>query len=100
MLVHTVLFWLREDLSADTVAEFRAGLETLKGIQCAEVIYVGSPAATKPRPGVIIDDYDFCLTVVLKDVKAHDAYQVDPLHKAFIKTYSPFFKQVRIYDAD
>ena len=100
MLVHTVLFWLRKDLRDDELTEFQAGLETLKEIKSAEAVYVGSPAETKPRPGILINTYDFCLTVILKDIKAHDAYQADPLHKTFIKTYSPYWKRVRVYDAD
>lgn len=100
MLVHTVLFWLQDNLPESKSNEFRAGLETLKGIESAVAIHVGTPSATNPRPGIIIDDYDFCLTVILKDIAAHDAYQIDPLHKAFIGKYASFFKQVRIYDAD
>lgn len=100
MLVHTVLFWLREDLRDDQITDFHAGLETLKQIQSAEAVYIGSPADTPPRPGVLLRDYDFCLTVILKDIKAHDTYQVDSIHKRFIETYSAHWKQVRVYDAD
>lgn len=100
MLVHTVLFWLKEDLNDAQRTEFRDALETLKQIKSADAVYIGNPAATKPRPGVIEDTYDFCLTIVFKDLAAHDTYQVDPAHKKFIQTYSSLWKQVRIYDAD
>ena len=100
MLVHTVLFWLRKDLQDDSLAQFQAGLETLKDIKIADAIYIGSPADTEPRPGVIIDTYDFCLTVIFKNIEAHDAYQTDPIHKKFIETYSSYWDQVRVYDAD
>ena len=100
MLVHTVLFWLEEGLSSDQIAEFRAGLETLEQIESAESVYVGTPANTPPRPDVLINTYDFCLTVVLEDTNAHDVYQADPKHKAFLKNFSSYIERVRVYDAD
>lgn len=98
MLVHTVLFWLRKDLDAATITEFRSALETLKGIQSAEAVYIGSPAETPERP-VIDNSYDYCLTVILKDMAAHDAYQEDPLHVDFLKNKN-LWEKVKIYDAD
>jgi hypothetical protein len=100
MLVHTVLFWLHKNLQGDQLTEFRVGLETLKHIKSAEAVYIGSPADTEPRPRIILSTYDYCLTVVFKDIKAHDAYQIDPTHKEFIKTYASYWKRVRVYDAD
>ena len=98
MLVHTVLFWLRKDLNTGQMDEFRRALETIKGIQHAEAVYIGSPAATPERP-VIDNSYDFCLTVILKDMAAHDAYQEDPLHLAFLNN-KDLWDKVKIYDAD
>lgn len=98
MLVHTVLFWLRKDLDGDKVTEFRLALETIKGIEHAEAVYIGVPAATPERP-VIDTSYDFCLTVILKDMAAHDAYQADPIHVEFLKN-KDLWKKVKIYDAD
>ena len=100
MLVHTVLFWLHKSLQGDQLTEFRVGLETLKYIKSAEVVYIGSPANMEPRPRIRLSTYDFCLTVILKDIKAHDLYQADPIHKKFIKTYASYWKRVRVYDAD
>ena len=65
----------------------------------AEAVYIGSPAATAERPA-IDTSYDFCLTVLVKDVAAHDAYQVDPRHTNFINQYKDYWKKVKIYDAD
>ena len=98
MLVHTVFFWLRKDLDSDQIAHFRSALETIKGIQHAEAIYIGTPAATGDRP-VIDSSYDFCLTTLFKDIAAHDAYQVDPLHTEFLKN-KDLWEKVKIYDAD
>jgi len=99
MLVHTVLFWLRKDLDGDQVTEFRLGLESLTLIESAEAVYIGTPADTPERP-VIDTSYDFCLTVLLKDLEAHDRYQEHPRHQDFIGRFKDFWKKVQIYDAD
>ena len=39
------------------------------------------------------------LTVLLKDVAAHDAYQVDPIHLAFVASCKALWTRVQIYDA-
>jgi hypothetical protein len=54
MLVHTVYFWLKPELTPAQRAEFRQGIESLSGIPAVEAIYVGTPAATEKRP--VIDD--------------------------------------------
>jgi hypothetical protein len=99
MLIHTVIFWLRENLEENERAAFLKGLESLKGIASAEAVYVGGPAATQKRP-VIDDSYDYCLTVVLADLAAHDAYQDDPLHQDFLAQFAGTWDRVLIYDAD
>jgi hypothetical protein len=98
MLVHTVFFWLKPDLSQEKQQAFREGLESLRGIETVEVLYVGTPAPTPPRP-VIDHSYSFGLTVVLKDMAAHDTYQVHHLHKAFLEKFAASWDRVLVYDA-
>jgi hypothetical protein len=99
MLVHNVFFFLRKDLSEDQVTEFRAGLESLKQIQIAESVYIGTPAEVAERP-VLDKSYDFCLTVIFKDIACHDAYQADPVHQNFIGSFKELWEKVKVYDAD
>ncbi len=99
MLIHTVYFWLKPDLTPAQRDDFRRGVESLGGIKTVEKIYVGKPAKTEKRP-IIDDSYSVALTVVCKDVAAHDAYQVDPIHLAFVNGFKPFWTRVQIYDAD
>lgn len=99
MLVHTVFFWLKPELTPAQRAEFRAGVESLAAIRAAEKIYVGAPARTTKRP-IIDDSYAVALTVVCKDVAAHDAYQVDPVHLKFVEQFQTFWSRVQIYDAE
>ncbi|MBI2423095.1 MAG: Dabb family protein [Candidatus Hydrogenedentes bacterium] len=98
MFVHTVYFWLKQGLSADQRVAFRAGLESLKGIGAIEAAYIGVPASTS-RP-VIDRSYTYALTVLLDSLESHDAYQVDPIHQAFVENYATYWERVVIYDAE
>ena len=99
MLVHSVYFWLKPELNHEERAAFAAGLESLRGIRVVESLFLGEPAATPPRP-VIERGYDFALVAVLKDLAAHDAYQNDPLHQAFLRTFSSWWNRVLIFDLE
>lgn len=96
MLVHSVFFWLDRNLGKEKQDQFRQGLESLKGIEAVQSLWLGSPASTT-RPAVD-RTYDFALTVLLKDMTGHDQYQKDPLHQAFLETFSSFWIKVVIYD--
>ena len=99
MLVHTVYFWLKPELTLEQRAQFRAGVESLARISAVEAVYVGAPAATEKRP-VIDDTYSVALTVLCKDIAVQNAYQVDPVHLAFVNTFRTFWQRVQIYDAE
>ncbi len=99
MLIHSVYFWLKPGLTDAQRADFRRGVESLAFIEAVEKIYVGAPAATGQRP-IIDDSYSVALTVLCKDIAAHDAYQVDPIHLAFVKNFSACWTRVQIYDAE
>lgn len=100
MLVHSVYFYLKPELTAAQRAEFlHEGLETLQGIKAMSGYYIGKPAPTPPRP-VVDASYDYAITCLLADMKAHDAYQVDPLHTAFVARFKSYWTTVKIYDAE
>lgn len=99
MLVHTVYFWLKPELTANQRADFRKAVESLGGIKAVEKVYVGTPAKTEKR-AIIDDSYSFALTVVCKDMAAHDAYQKDPIHDAFRDGFHTYWNRVQIYDAE
>lgn len=99
MLVHTVFFWLKPELTDAQRSEFRRGVETLTQIKAVEKVFIGKPAPTEKRP-VIDASYDIGLTVICQDTTAEKAYQVDPLHLAFVANFKSFWTRVQIYDAD
>ena len=98
MFVHSVYFWLKPGLGERQVAAFRGGLESLAKAPTVTALYVGTPAATD-RP-IIDRSYSFALTVVFHDKAAHDAYQTDPVHLAFVDQFGSCWDRVLIYDAD
>jgi hypothetical protein len=98
MLVHSVFFWLRDDIDDEKRQSFREGLESLRGVNVAREVYVGVPADSPSRP-VLVTDYDFALTVIMDDMRAHDVYQSHPLHLEFLRQFSGCWTRVQIYDA-
>jgi len=98
MLIHSVFFWLKPETTPAQRAAMRMGLESLRAITTGEAVYVGTPATLPERP-VRDSSYAFALTVVFKDTAAHDAYQIDPLHEAFIREFRPLWARVQVYDA-
>lgn len=99
MLIHTVIFWLRPELSpAEREAFLREGLESLRPIESVSSLHIGKPAPVTARP-VVDASYDFALTAVFENLAAHDAYQVHPLHTAFVARFKPSWSRVQIYDA-
>lgn len=99
MLVHTVVFWLRKDLSPAEREAFRfEGLESLRQIASVSQYFIGVPAPIPPRP-VVDASYTFSLTAIFADVAGHDAYQIHPVHRAFVDRFKSFWERVQIYDA-
>jgi len=98
MLTHHVLFWLKSDTSEDQKNAFRAGLESLEGIETVKSIYIGTPA---PIDRAVVDTtYTFSLLLIFEDLPGHDVYQVHSLHKAFLDQFRELFEKVKIYDAE
>jgi len=99
VLVHSVYFWLKPELSPAGRAAFRKGLESLRAVKTAQQMYVGVPAATAER-SVIDKSYDLALTVLFNSVADQNAYQVDPLHQEFLEQFASKWCKVVVYDAE
>jgi len=98
MLTHTVIFWLKEGLTQEDRDLFFEGAKTLSTIESVDQSFMGTPASTPKRP-VVDDSYDCALSVSLRDLDAHDLYQADPIHLAFIEKCGHLWERVVIYDA-
>ncbi len=98
MLIHTVFFWLRPDLTPAERATFATELRRLAQIAYLEQCHVGPPAALEKRP-VVDNSYDFGLHVEFKTLADHDFYQTKcPDHARFVNTCKPLWARVVVYD--
>jgi hypothetical protein len=99
MLIHSVYFWLKPELTPAQRAEFLAALQALKDVPSVKQFHLGKPAGVTPRPVVDLT-FDYSITCVFDNVDGHNAYQVHPLHIAFVNTGKPLWTKVQIYDAE
>ncbi|MGC8737830.1 MAG: Dabb family protein [Candidatus Hydrogenedens sp.] len=97
MLVHSVYFWLKDEICEAKRQAFREGLLSLKQIPTVVQLFVGTPAHTEKRP-IIDDSYTFGIVVVFNDIEGHDAYQIHPIHKNFLSEFGSYWDKVLIYD--
>lgn len=97
MLIHTVYFWLKPGLTAAQRASFRRGVKSLGTIAHVERFYLGPPARTRPRP-VVDHSFSIGMTAIFRNAAAQDAYQVDPIHRAFVARFERRWARVRVYD--
>lgn len=96
MFIHSVYFWLKDDLDDTRRVEFKEALKGLHVIESLEAIWVGDPVASE-RP-VVDSSYDFGLVTVFKDAAGHDTYQTHAAHQAFLAKFAPYWKQVKVLD--
>ena len=98
MLLHTVFFWLRDDLDESAKKAFEnalAGLLKIKGIKFK---YIGKPAAT--RRAVIDRTYSYKFVIGFDDIKGHDYYQDCETHKEFVDAFKNYWVKVQVYDGE
>ncbi len=96
-LVHHVFFWLKNAGSQADRAKLIEGLETLKGIKEIGQLLIGTPAGTEKRD-VVDHSYDVSELMFFNNKEEQDAYQVHPIHKAFVDNYSHLWDKVVVYD--
>jgi hypothetical protein len=99
MLVHTVYFYLKPEVSEEETATFIKQVKGLGAIETIDSIHVGTPAATPIRP-VVKNDYSVASTVIFKTIADHDVYQDHQIHEDFINSNKHLWDKVVIYDAD
>ena len=97
-MVHTVFFWMNEDVDEAGVQAFKDALMELETIPSVKRMFVG-PAAETPQRDVTDNSFDYSLVLWFDDVEGHNAYQVHPTHKAFADGQGPKFSKVTVYDS-
>jgi hypothetical protein len=98
MLVHTVYFYLKPELTAEQRETFRREVARLGEIPQVKAFYLGTPAKVPARPVVDLS-FSFAITCVFEGVAEHDAYQEHPVHQEFIARCKELWSRVQVYDA-
>ena len=97
MFVHSVYFWLRDDLSTGARAAFVDGIRSLTTIETVQQGFIGTPAGTTRE--IIDQSYSYALVVFFRDEAGHDAYQVHPVHDRFRENCAGAWHKIVIYDS-
>ena len=96
MFIHTVFFWLKDDVKDEDLAVFEEGLGSLLKAPTMQGGYCGKPANT---PIDVVDNsYSYALTAIFQDKEGHDAYQEDELHVKFLEQCASMWINVKVYD--
>ncbi|MEM1326633.1 MAG: Dabb family protein [Bacteroidota bacterium] len=98
-LVHTVFFWMKDDLTEEQTTEFEEGLQSLEEIESVRRFYWGKPGETEAR-GVVDRSYDYALIIHFEDLAGHDVYQPHEIHQNFVEGSSDKWTKVVVYDAN
>lgn len=96
-VIHHVFFWLKNPGNESDRQQLIEGLKTLKGIKEVKQLLIGTPASTEKRE-VVDNSFDVSELMYFDSAKDQDAYQVHPIHKAFVDKYSHLWAKVIVYD--
>lgn len=97
IFVHQVYFWLNNPESKADRDKLVEGLKTLTQIEHIQSWHIGVPAGTSRE--VIDGSYAISWLNIFKDRAGQDAYQVDPVHLAFVQNYRHLWSKVVVYDS-
>jgi hypothetical protein len=97
MFVHHVLFYLHDN-TPENRAELIKGLKKLTKIKSILMYNIGVP--TDSDRDVVIKDYSISWLCFYKDEAAESAYQVDPIHLAFVEDYKHLWSGVKVFDTN
>lgn len=96
-LIHQVFFWLKHPENPANQRQLIAGLKKLKAIPQIQKLLIGVPASTEKRD-VVDNSFQVSETMYFKNTRDQEAYQVHPLHKAFVAENSHLWERVVVYD--
>ena len=97
-MLHTVYFWLKDNLSDDDHAMFVEGAELLAGAPTVQHFFGGGPAGTPDRD-VTDKSFDYSIHLQFASVEDHNSYQTDPVHLKFVEDHAAKFATVKVYDS-
>ncbi|MDX1907176.1 MAG: Dabb family protein [Bacteroidia bacterium] len=96
VFIHTVFFWMKDNLSETERQAFLEGVHTLRQIEVVRQYYLGTPAGT-PRE-VVDSSYGYNLVLHFANAQDQDTYQTHPVHLAFVEKCKQYWTRVQVYD--
>jgi hypothetical protein len=99
MLVHSVFFSLHDN-SPEAIRKLVAACKTYLPDH-AGVLHFSAGTLNPELDRPVNDrDFDVSLHLIFDSKASHDAYQVSPEHKQFIRESKPNWRLVRVFDSD
>lgn len=96
-VIHSVYFWLREDLNESEKDNFVEFFEELKSIEAIQTLKYGKPAPANPRP-VVDNSFSYNLIVSFANMEDLNIYEDHPVHLAAIEKFKNFWVKVEVRD--
>jgi Stress responsive A/B Barrel Domain len=97
-LAHQVYFWLKNPESKEDQAKLIEGIKTLAAIPQVKGLHIGVPASTEKRD-VVDNSYSASELLFFDNAADEHAYQIHPIHQAFVDNYSHLWSKVVVYDS-
>ena len=97
-LAHQVYFWLKNPDSKEDQAKLIEGIKTLAAIPQIKGLHIGVPASTEKRD-VVDNSYSASELLFFDNAADEHAYQIHPIHQAFVDNYSHLWSKVVVYDS-
>lgn len=97
-VAHQVYFWLKNPGSQEDQAKLIEGIKTLSAIEQVRGVHIGIPASTEKRE-VVDNSYAVSELLFFDNAADEHAYQIHPIHKAFVENYSHLWSKVVVYDS-
>lgn len=97
LIVHSVYFWLKEDISTEEEEDFLKFFSVLRGIPEVEYLSYGKPAPTSPR-AVVDNSFSYHLLVFFNGMEDINIYETHPDHIAAAEQYGKYWTRVEVRD--
>jgi hypothetical protein len=97
-VAHQVYFWLKNPDSKEDLKKLIEGVNTLSAIEQVRGMHVGVPASTEQRD-VVDNSYAVSELLFFDNAADEHAYQIHPIHQAFVDNYSHLWSKVVVYDS-
>lgn len=96
-IVHSVYFWLAENLTEEDEVDFLNFFFALKEVPGVRTLQFGKPAPTTPRP-VVDNSFSYCLIVTFDKMDDINVYETHQAHLDAVEKYKHYWTKVLVTD--